>query len=139
MESVCGAKIHICSVLQAAHLAQTSPAWQWRHHLSHLKALPTTKVYRAVSSQKCPSLISTKVPLFRCVVVWRLPRSKSGWKCTSCSHDPWPDITLWNDQATLFTYFAPRCICIVYPWFCIFLQSKSPKMEKHTYEPCNVR
>lgn len=36
-----------------------------------------------------------------------------------------------KDQATLFTYFAPRCICIAYPWFYIFLQSKSPKMEKH--------
>lgn len=35
-------------------------------------------------------------------------------------------------QTLLFTHFAPRCICIVYPWFYIFLQNKFPKTEKHT-------
>lgn len=41
-------------------------------------------------------------------------------------------------QALSFTHFAPRCICIVCPWFYIFLQSKFPKMEKHTHQQHNV-
>lgn len=121
----------ICSVFQALSPGLGFACLAQRHLLSHPQALPVSqKVWgclfkgaaflqfpekcpaRTYSSLEKPLVISQKFTSSPSVLM------KSTW------------YSLKNDQVTLFTYFVPRCICIVYPWFYIFLQSKFPKTEK---------
>lgn len=96
-------------------------------------AAKAISVHRHCHLARYLSLISTKVPLRRLAVALKSPCHKVV-KIYFQLICPWAWYPYFaNDQAILFTHFAPRCTCIVYPWFCIFLQSKFPKMEKHTH------
>lgn len=116
-------------------LEQTSLVRQQRY-------LPSCPKVLSTSQHGCGCVFSKEVPFssfHKSVPAKTCSSFKNPWLTqtwlniyfSSCV--VWPDIILSSDPATLFTYFAPRCICTVYPWFYIFLQSKCPKMEKHMY------
>lgn len=102
--------------------------------LIHRHCQPARNCGATTFQKRCLSLIPRKVFLLNLAVVLRSSQLWNGQQFTSSSYILIKvcqcRVEKWSSHVA--TYFAPRCICIVYLWFYIFLQSRFPKTRKWT-------